>query len=133
WGSDILARTPAATEQFFRTYYGPSNAVVAIVGDIHPPEVLALIERTFGKIPSTASPLPAVVTVEPPQKGERRVEVEFDAEPILLVGYHKPALGHQDDFVFDVLDSVLSEGVTSRLYQKLVREKRVAASIGTDS
>lgn len=133
WGSDILALTPAATERFFRTYYGPSNAVVAIVGDIRPPEVLALIERTFGQIPSTASPLPAVVTVEPQQKGERRVEVEFEAEPILLIGYHKPALGHPDDFVFDVLDSVLSEGVTSRLYQKLVREKRVAASIGTDS
>lgn len=132
WGSDILALTPAETERFFRTYYSPNNAVVAIAGDINPAEVMALIERTFGALPA-APPPPSVVTVEPPQKGERRVEVEFEAEPILIMGYHKPALGHPDDFVFDVLDSVLSEGVTSRLYQKLVREKRVAVSVGTDS
>jgi predicted Zn-dependent peptidase len=132
WGSDIQALTPAVTTEFFRTYYGPANAVIAIVGDINPPEVIALIERTFGEIPG-APPPPPVVTVEPQQRGERRVEVEFDAEPILLIGYHKPALGHPDDFVFDVLDSVLSEGVTSRLYQRLVREKRLAASISSDS
>jgi predicted Zn-dependent peptidase len=132
WASDIQALTPAATVKFFHTYYGPAEAVVAIVGDINPPEVIALIERTFGKIPGTAPP-PPVVTVEPPQRGERRAEVEFDAEPILAIGYHKPALGHPDDFVFDVLDSVLSEGVTSRLHHKLVREKRLAASVSTDS
>ncbi|MGH7205918.1 MAG: M16 family metallopeptidase [Nitrospiraceae bacterium] len=132
WASDIQALTPAATQQFFKTYYGPANAVIAIAGDINPPEVIALIERTFGAIAETPSP-PPVVTVEPPQRGERRVEVEFDAEPILLIGYHKPAIGHPDDFVFDVLDSVLSEGVTSRLHHRLVREKKLAASIGTDS
>ena len=132
WASDIQALTPSATQQFFKTYYGPANAVIAIAGDINPPEVIALIERTFGAIPGTASP-PPVVTVEPPQRGERRVEVEFDAEPILLIGYHKPAIGHPDDFVFDVLDSVLSEGLTSRLYRRLVQEKKLAASIGTDS
>ncbi|MGH7228247.1 MAG: M16 family metallopeptidase [Nitrospiraceae bacterium] len=132
WASDIQALTPAATQQFFRTHYGPANAVIAIVGDINPPEVIALIERQFGTIPPTPPP-PSVVTVEPPQRGERRVEVEFDAEPILLIGYHKPALNHPDDFVFDVLDSVLSEGVTSRLHHRLVREKKLAASIITDS
>lgn len=131
WASDILALTPSATDRFFRTYYGPGNAVVAIVGDIKPPEVIALIEATFGKIGGIAPP-PPVVTVEPPQRGERRVEVEFDAEPSVLIGYHKPALGHPDDFVFDVIDSVLSEGVTSRLYHRLVREKRLATSVGTD-
>ncbi|MGH7233167.1 MAG: M16 family metallopeptidase [Nitrospiraceae bacterium] len=132
WASDIQSLTPAETQQFFRTYYSPANAVVAIVGDIIPSEVAGLIERTFGKIPASAPP-PEVVTVEPAQRGERRVEVEFDAEPILLLGYHKPALGHPDDDVFDVIDSVLSEGRTSRLYTRLVREKRVAASIDTQS
>ncbi|HEV8540115.1 MAG TPA: pitrilysin family protein [Nitrospiraceae bacterium] len=132
WASDIQALTPVATEQFFRTYYGPANAVVAIAGDIDPPRVLALMKNTFGKIPPAPAP-PPVVTVEPPQRGERRVLVEFDAEPAMLIGYHKPALGHPDDYVFDVIDSVLSEGVTSRLYHRLVREKKLAVSIGTDS
>jgi predicted Zn-dependent peptidase len=61
------------------------------------------------------------------------VEVEFDAEPSLLIGFHKPALGHPDDYVFDVIDAVLSDGLTSRLYTKLVREQRIAASVNSDS
>ena len=132
WASDIQSLTPAVTEAFFTTYYGPANAVIAMVGDINPPEVIALIERTFGNIPAMTPP-PRVVTVEPPQRGERRVEVEFDAEPVLLLGYHKPALGHPDDFVFDVMDSILSEGQTSRLYQRLVREKRLVTAVDTQT
>lgn len=132
WGSDIQALTPAATEAFFRTYYGPGNAVIAIVGDINPKETIALIERSFGSIPSASTP-PRVVTVEPAQRGERRVSVEFEAEPIVMVGYHKPTIGHPDDPVFDVLDAVLSEGVTSRLYKRLVRDLKLAASVSTDA
>jgi predicted Zn-dependent peptidase len=132
WASDIQALRPATTEQFFRTYYGPGNAVIAVVGDINPKEVIALVERHFSSLDATPPP-PRVITVEPPQRGERRVTVEFDAEPIVMLGYHKPSLGHPDDPVFDVIDSVLSEGVTSRLYHRLVREKRLAASVATDS
>jgi predicted Zn-dependent peptidase len=132
WESDILSLTPADTEAFFKTYYGPGNATIAIVGDINPKDVMTLIEHTFGTIPS--SPLqPPIITVEPPQRGERRVEVEFDAEPSLVIGFHKPALGHPDDYVFDVIDAVLSDGLTSRLYANLVREKRIAASVNSDS
>lgn len=132
WGSDILALTPAATEAFFKTYYGPNNATIAIVGDVNPKEVIALIESTFGKIPA-AGATPAIVTVEPEQRGERRVEVEFDAEPIVAIGYHKPGLGHPDDDVFDVIDEILTDGLTSRLQTTLVREKRLAASVGSDA
>jgi len=132
WESDILSLTPADTEAFFKAYYGPGNATIAIVGDINPKDVMTLIEQTFGTIP--ASPArSSIVTVEPPQRGERRVEVEFDAEPSLIIGFHKPALGHPDDYVFDVIDAVLSDGLTSRLYAKLVREKRLAASVNSDS
>ncbi|MGQ0810870.1 MAG: M16 family metallopeptidase [Nitrospiraceae bacterium] len=132
WGSDILALTPEATDAFFKTYYGPASATIAIAGDINPKEVIALIENTFGKIPA-APPAPPVLTEEPPQRGERRVEVEFDAEPMLAIGYHKPGIAHPDDFVFDVIDSVLADGVTSRLYNRLVREKRLATSVNSDT
>jgi len=132
WESDILSLTPADTDAFFKAYYGPGNATIAIVGDINPKEVMTLIEHTFGTIPASPSQ-PPLVTVEPPQRGERRVEVEFDAEPSLIIGYHKPALGHPDDYVFDVIDAVLSEGLTSRLYTSLVREKRIAVSVGSDA
>ena len=132
WGSDILSLTPADTEAFFKAHYGPDRATIALVGDINPKETIALIEQTFGKIPA-APPAPPLVTVEPEQRGERRVEVEFDAEPALAIGYHKPGLGHPDDDVFDVVDAVLSDGLTSRLQQTLVREKRLAASVGSDA
>ena len=132
WESDILSLTPADTEAFFKAHYGPGNATIAIVGDINPKDVMILIEQTFGQIPS-APPQPSIITVEPPQRGERRVEVEFDAEPSVAIGFHKPALGHPDDYVFDVIDAVLSDGLTSRLYANLVREKRIAASVNSDS
>lgn len=132
WESDILSLTPSATEAFFKTYYGPGSATIAMVGDVNPKEVIALIERTFGKIPASPPP-PQIVTWEPPQKGERRVEVEYDAEPSVAIGYHKPGLNHPDDYVFDVIDAVLSDGLTSRLYMSLVRDKRLAASVNSDS
>ncbi len=132
WESDILSLTPEATEAFFKTYYGPGRATIGIVGDIEPKAVIALIESTFGKIPA-APPPPQIVTVEPPQRGERRVEVEFDAEPSLAIGFHKPALGHPDDYVFDVIDELLTDGPTSRLYRKLVRDQRLAASVHSDA
>lgn len=132
WESDILSLTPADTEAFFKANYGPGNATIAIVGDINPTDVMILIEQTFGKIPAAPPQLP-LITVEPPQRGERRVEVEFDAEPSVVIGFHKPGLGHPDDYVFDVIDAVLSDGLTSRLYTNLIREKRIAASVNSDS
>ena len=132
WESDILSLTPAETETFFKAHYGPNRATIALVGDVNPTDAIALIEQTFGKIPA-APPSNARMPVEPEQRGERRVEVEFDAEPSLVIGYHKPALGHPDDDVFEVIDAVLSEGLTSRLHQKLVREQRLAASVGSDA
>ena len=132
WGSDILSLTPADTEAFFKSYYGPNSATIALVGDLNPKEVIDLIERTFGKIPAAPLP-PPLVTVEPEQRGERRVEVEFDAEPSMAIGYHKPGLGHPDDDVFDVIEAVLTDGLTSRLYTRLIREKRLAAAVNSDA
>jgi len=132
WTSDLEALSRAQTEAFFRTYYGPGNAVIAIVGDIDPPETIRLVERYFGTIPAQPPP-PAVVTIEPGQAGERRVEVEFEAEPAVLIGYHRPALDHPDDAVFDVIDSLLSGGRSSRLYKTLVTEKQLAVNASTST
>jgi predicted Zn-dependent peptidase len=132
WPSDLEALSRAQTKAFFQTYYGPVNAVLAVVGDIKPKEVITLVENTFGRIPARP-PAPPVLTTEPPYSGERRVEVEFPAEPQLLIGYHKPSASDPDDDVFDVLESLLSEGRTSRLYKRLVQEKQLAASISAFS
>ncbi len=132
WTSDLEALSRAQTETFFRTYYEPGNAVIAIVGDIDPGATVRLLEKYFGGIPAQPRP-PAVVTVEPEPSGERRAEVEFEAEPAVLIGYHRPALDHPDDAVFDVIDSLLSGGRSSRLYKTLVKEKQLAVNVSTST
>ena len=130
WMSDILNLTREQALAFRKTYYVPNNAVAAIVGDIRPSEAIPIIEKYFGPIPAGPAP-PPVGTKEPPQEGERRVEVAFDAEPQFTMMFHKPALPHVDDFVFNVIDSLLTEGRTSRLYRTLVRDKRIATDVGS--
>ena len=132
WPSDVRSLSATETERFFKTYYAPNNTVIAMVGDFKPAEVIPMLEQYFGAIPAGPPP-PQVVTVEPPQPGERRVEVEDEANPQVLIGYHKPALDHPDDPVFDVIDSLLSLGRTSRLYKKLVEEKKIAIGAGSNS
>jgi predicted Zn-dependent peptidase len=72
-----------------------------------------------------------VATVEPEQRGERRVRVEFDAEPQILMAYHRPGLGHPDDPVYEVIDALLTSGRTGRLFRRLVIDEQVALSVFT--
>ena len=130
--SDLQSFTLSDAEEFFRTFYTPANLVTAIVGDVEADEVLPLIERYFGRVPAGPRP-PALRTVEPPQIGEKTVVLEDPAQPIYLEGYHKPALTHRDEPVWDVVDDVLSNGRTSRLYRSLVRDKKIAANVGSFS
>jgi len=129
WGSDIENLTRTKAESFLKRYYAPNNAIIGIVGDIEPKKVIALVEKYFGDIPP-GTPVPPVAAVEPPQEGERRVEVIGDANPELMIGYHKPSYPHPDEYVFEVIDRILSDGRTSRLYRKLVVEKQIATDIG---
>ena len=93
--SDLERLTRPQAEVFRRLHYGPGNAGAALAGDIDPAAGETLARRYFGPIPAGATP-PAVPTVEPEQRGERRVRVEFDAEPQIMIAYHRPGLGHPD-------------------------------------
>ncbi len=125
WMSDIENMKKADVAEYFEQYYSPNNAVIVVVGDINPDEVIKLIEKYFADIQRQPPP-PEVTTVEPEQRGERRVYVEYDANPVLSIAYHKPAVGHPDQYVFDVIAAILSNGRTSRLYKSLIEEKRIA-------
>ncbi len=126
--SDLRNLTRAEAESFFRKHYVPQNMIVAIAGDVDPKQAIALAETYFGRLPSGAEPGP-VRTVEPEQQGERRLEVEVEAQPILIIGYHRPDVNHPDDIVFDGLADILSGGRSSRLYKKLVKEKQIAVAV----
>jgi predicted Zn-dependent peptidase len=123
--SDLQAMTRAQARAFFKKYYEPSNLTIAIVGDVNPEQVRKLATEYFSGIPSGPKPDP-VETVEPPQLGERRVVIEDQAQPFVLIGYHKPDIQHPDDAVFDALTDIVGIGRTSRLYTSLVKEKKIA-------
>ncbi len=130
WMSDIENLTRTKAEDFLHRYYAPNNAIVAIVGDIDANKTLALVEKYFGGIPP-GTPVAPVAVEEPAQRGERRVEVIGDANPLVYLGFHKPTLPHPDEYVFDVIDMVFADGRTSRLYKKLVIEKELVTDIGS--
>ena len=132
WMSDIKFLPKKEVERFLSTYYAPNNCVAAVVGDINPDKVIKMMERYFDNISPQEIP-ERVWTEEPEQIGEKRIEVEFDANPSIVIGYHKPTLPHHDDYVFDVIDFILGSGRTSRLYKKMVEEKRIALSVSTYS
>lgn len=121
WMSDLEAMTRQQVEAYFRQYYAPNNSTAMLVGDLDPTEVEKMAKKYFGRIPAQEPP-PAVVTVEPGQKGERRVIVEFDANPHVLIGYHVPVAPHPDGYAVQVLVAILGQGRTSRLYKKIYEE-----------
>lgn len=127
WASEIESLRATEAEKFFRKYYVPGNITVAIVGDVNPAEVKRLAEKYYGTIPP--GPLPPPVTIlEPSQEGEKRAELETQAQPFLMMGYKRPSQTHKDDVVFDVVASILSSGRTGLLYKELVRDKKIAVA-----
>jgi predicted Zn-dependent peptidase len=125
WASDIESLRVADARAFFRKYYVPANMAIAIAGDVNPEQVRRLAEKYFTRLPE--GPLPAPIhTEEPPQPGEKKVEVSTPAQPFLVMGYKRPDQTHKDDPVFDVLSAILASGRTGLLYQELVRDKRIA-------
>lgn len=125
--SDLQNITRRDVEEYFRKYYGPSNLTVGIVGDVQPDEVFQMAESYFGRIPSGPKPEP-VRTQEPEQWGERHVTVEAKSQPIVIVGYHSPSARHKDHAPLEAMANILGQGRSSRIYQVLVKEKKVAVA-----
>ena len=124
--SDLNSFSATDAQNFFNTYYIPSNMVVAVVGDLDLEKTMALMEKYFGAIPSRPKP-DERTTTEPPQNSERRVVLREQSQPIYIEGYHRPDFRDKDDAVYDALADLLSEGRTSRLYRALVRDKKIAS------
>jgi predicted Zn-dependent peptidase len=129
WPGDLENLTRPQAEAYFKMHYAPNNAVAVLVGDLDPAEVVRVFERYFGNLPPQPTP-PPPLSGEPAQLGERRVRVEFPAEPQTLMLYQAPPFGHPDTYPLTILGSLLGEGRTSRLHKRLVEEKRLATSVG---
>jgi len=132
WASDIERLTVDDIELFYRTYYVPNNAVLALVGDVDADHAITIIKKYFSHIPKGEEP-PTVHTTEPKQRGEKRIDVEFDAKPEVYIGYHVPTYPHRDAYVLDVISAILSTGRTSRLYKKMIEKDKIALLASTSN
>jgi len=125
---DIQRLSRQDVEEYYRTFYGPNNTVVAVAGDVDPDQILRWARKYLGPIPRGKDPPPVRIR-EPEQKGERRVEVVYDAEPALRVGWKIPAAESEDTPALYMLTSILTGGRTSRLYRRLVLEDRISTGV----
>ncbi len=125
--ADIRNLTREDVQQFFDSYYVPSNLTVAIVGDVNPNQVKQLAQVYFGRY--QAKPVPTdLKVVEPRQQETQEVTLRLPSQPWYLEGYHRPALDHPDHAVYEIIGKLLSDGRTSRLYKSLVEKQRLALS-----
>ncbi len=125
----VAAATLEDAERFYRRYYRPSNAILSVSGDIEPEQVFAMAERWFGEIPDTPAhhdPLPA----EPMQTSARRLEVDRDV-PATAITIAFPMGGRlsRDYYLLDLISDLLSGGESARLYDSLIRRRRLFSAI----
>lgn len=130
WASDIEAWTMDDLKAHFKMGYAPNNCVMVVTGDVTPAEILALAKKYIEPIPSQPPP-PAVRTKEPEQLGERRVVVRRPANlPIVMIGYHAGATRDPDSPTYDLIETILTTGRSSRLYQRLVEKDQLVLNVG---
>ena len=117
-------------QAFYHRYYQPDNAVLLIAGRFDEAKTIASVQAAFGAVPAAARELPRVYTQEPVQDGERSVTLRRTGDVAeVLAGYHIPAGSHGDAAPLDVLNRVLADSPSGRLYAALVETKK-AASVG---
>ena len=132
WPSDIENWKMEDLKRFFKTYYAPNNAVLVIAGDVEPAQVFALADKYLAPLAKQPEPAP-ITTVEPEQQGERRLVVEkADAQaPLIAYAFHTGmGAGDAQYPTLELLATILSQGDSSRLHQRLVEQEQVAVDAG---
>ncbi|TPW13068.1 MAG: zinc protease, partial [bacterium] len=131
--SDIEGVPTEKLREHYDTYFHPDNATAILVGDFDLESALTLFDREFGSFPKSARPIPRIITTEPPQEGERRVTIKRPGSVgIVQVAYLRPGSMHPDFMALEVLTSILSDGVNSRLYQALVETGLATSAFATN-
>jgi zinc protease len=126
---DLEAASVEDVRDFYRTYYVPANATLALVGDFDSAQAMQLITQYLGRVPKAEREVPRDIPKEPPQTKEKRVTLQEPWPlPAVVVAYHITNDGNPDSYPLHIAAKVLSDGQTSRIYQKLVYEKQLAVA-----
>jgi len=127
--ADLEAASVDDVRDFYRTYYVPSNATCVLVGDFDSAQALQLAAQYLGRVPKAEREVPRDIPKEPPQTQEKRVTLrEPWPLPAVVVAYHITYDGNPDSYPLHIAAKVLSDGQTSRIYNKLVYEKQMAVA-----
>ena len=132
---DLDAATLENVQKFHATYYRPDNATLLVVGDFDPKQLDAFVDKYFGPIQKPNLPLPRVQAKEPERTGEKRF-TEYGANvPLPGVGitYLIPSEKSEDAPALTMVDIILSQGRSSRLYQSLIYQQQVAQSANANA
>jgi predicted Zn-dependent peptidase len=132
--ADLDAASVEDVAAFFKTYYAPNNAVIAIVGDVDTKSTIEKARKYFEIIPSQPAP-PAVDMTEPAQAEERRATLEDPLARLTRIdmAYKVPPSSSPDDDALTVMATILSGGRSSRFYEAIVREKQLATNVSAGS
>ena len=126
---DLEAASVEDVRDFYRTYYVPSNATLAIVGDFDSAEAIALVAQYLGRVPKAGHEVPRDIAQEPAQTTEKRITLQEPWPlPAVIVAYHVTYDGDPDSYPLHIAAKVLSDGQSSRIYQKLVYERQIAVA-----
>jgi zinc protease len=126
---DLEAASVDDVRDFYETYYVPANATLVLVGDFDSTQALQLVSQYMGRVPKAERPVPRDIPEEPPQTKERRASLTQPWPlPAVVVAYHVTRDGNPDSYPLHIAAKVLSDGQTSRIYQKLVYEKQLAVA-----
>jgi zinc protease len=126
---DLEAASVDDVRDFYETYYVPANATLVLVGDFDSAQALQLVSQYVGRVPKSDRPVPRDIPQEPPQAKEKRATLQQPWPlPAVVVAYHVTHDGHPDSYPLHIAAKVLSDGQTSRIYQKLVYEKQMAVA-----
>lgn len=121
WRADVENVPTERLREFYHTFYWPNNAIAIVVGDFDREHTLRLMAKYFGAISPSPRPIQEVYTQEPPQEGERRFTLRRAGEVgVVEISYHTPDARHPDIYPLTLLARLLTDGVTTRLYQSLV-------------
>jgi zinc protease len=126
---DLEAASLDDVRDFYRTYYVPSNATLAVVGDFEPAQALQFVTQYLGRVPKAGHDVPRDIPREPLQTKEKRVTLqETWPLPVVVVGYHITNDGDPDSYPLHIAAKVLSDGESSRIYRTLVYQKQIAVA-----
>ncbi|HKR30389.1 MAG TPA: pitrilysin family protein [Terriglobales bacterium] len=127
---DIEAATLPDVQQFFKTYYVPNNAALAVVGDFDPADARKMVEKYFANIPAAKKVKEPDLT-EPRQEKEKKAsKVDPQAKrPALAAAYHMPDRNTPEYYAMGLLDQILLEGDDSLLHQELVQKRGMTGGV----